>query len=84
MVARISGDSAMFTANVGTPDRIIRLVLGIALIVVPFVGGAAFAGSWLSWALPIVGVILAATAFVAFCPIYRVLGLSTARKHLKH
>ena len=70
----------MFTANVGTPDRIIRLVLGAMLIALPFFGGAAITGSWLAWAAPIVGLILAATAFLAFCPIYRVLGLSTRRK----
>lgn len=70
----------MFTANVGTPDRIIRLILGAILIALPFFGGAAITGSWLAWAAPIVGLILAATAFLAFCPIYRVLGLSTRRK----
>ncbi len=67
----------MFTANVGTPDRIIRLVLGVALIALPFIGGAAFASPLLAWGLPIVGVVLAATAFLAFCPIYAVLRLST-------
>jgi hypothetical protein len=50
------------------------------LIALPFLGGAAVTGSWLAWAAPVVGVILAATAFLAFCPIYRVLGLSTRRK----
>lgn len=73
----------MFTANVGTPDRIIRLVVGVVLIALPFFGGTAISSSWLAWAAPIVGVILAATAFLAFCPIYRVLGLSTRRKELR-
>lgn len=67
----------MFTANVGAPDRIIRLVLGIALMALPLVGGAAFASPILAWGLPIVGLVLAATAFLAFCPLYRVLGIST-------
>lgn len=70
----------MFTANVGAPDRVVRLVLGIALIALPFVGGAAFASPMLAWGLPIVGLVLAATAFLAFCPIYKVLGLSTKRR----
>ncbi len=70
----------MFTANVGAPDRIVRLVLGIALIALPFVGGAAFAGPVLAWGLPIVGLVLAATAFLAFCPIYKVLGISTKQR----
>lgn len=70
----------MFTANVGTPDRIIRLILGAILIALPFVGIAGITGTWLAWAAPIVGLILAATAFLWFCPIYRVLGLSTRPK----
>ena len=70
----------MFTANVGTPDRIIRLVLGAILIALPFFGIAGITGTWLAWAAPIVGLVLAATAFLSFCPIYRVLGLSTRPK----
>lgn len=66
----------MFVANVGTPDRIARLVVGLLLILSPFLFGAALA-PWLVWLLPIVGVVLAATAFLGFCPIYRVFGLST-------
>lgn len=68
----------MFVANVGTPDRILRLVLGVLLVASPFLFASVVAG-WLAWALPIVGIILAATAFLGFCPIYRVLGLSTRR-----
>ncbi len=73
----------MFTANVGMPDRIIRLVLGLILIALPFVGIVEVAGTWLAWAAPIVGLILAATAFLSFCPIYRVLGLSTRPKQTR-
>ena len=70
----------MFTANVGTPDRIARLVLGVALIMLPAIPGVAVAGTWLAWAAPVVGLVLAATAFLGFCPIYRALGLSTRRR----
>lgn len=69
----------MFTANVGTPDRIIRLIVGLVLVALPFVGGAVFASPWLSWGLPIVGVVLIVTAFLAFCPIYRLIGASTRK-----
>lgn len=69
----------MFVANVGTPDRIARLVIGLVLIAAPFfVTGLA---TWLTWLLPIVGVVLVGTAFLAFCPIYRVLGLSTRSRN---
>ncbi len=70
----------MFIANVGTPDRIIRLILGAVLIALPFFGGVAIAGAWVAWAAPIVGLILVGTAFLAFCPSYRALGLSTGKK----
>lgn len=68
----------MFVANVGTPDRILRLVLGVLLVASPFLLPTLVAG-WLAWVLPIVGIVLAVTAFIGFCPIYRILGLSTRR-----
>jgi len=55
--------------NVGTTDRIIRAVLGIALIAATLAGWSVF------WGL--VGVVLLATAAVSFCPLYAVLGKST-------
>jgi hypothetical protein len=70
----------MFTANLGTPDRIIRLVLGAVLIGLPFLGGPVIAGTWLAWAAPLLGLVLAGTAFLAFCPIYRAFGFSTRRR----
>jgi hypothetical protein len=69
----------MFTANVGTPDRLIRIVIGLVLVALPFALGAALP-AWLAIALPIVGLVLFATAFIAFCPLYRVLGISTASR----
>ncbi len=73
----------MFTANVGTPDRILRLIAGLLLIALPMFGGAAFASPWLAWGLPIVGVVLIVTAFLAFCPIYAVLRLSTKKREAR-
>lgn len=60
------------TTNVGTLDRVLRIVAGLILIALVFVGPQSPWG-WL-------GVILVATAFVGFCPIYKVLGLCTTRK----
>lgn len=70
----------MFTANVGTPDRIIRLILGIALIALPFVVPAIGASVLLLWGSPIVGAVLAVTAFISWCPIYATLRMSTKPK----
>ena len=64
--------------NVGTPDRIARLVIGALLILAPFITGwALLANPLIMWGSPIVGVVLVATALFSFCPIYAALGLST-------
>ena len=61
-------------ANVGTTDKTIRLVLALVAAVFAFVAGISTA---LGIVLLVVGVVLAATAFTGFCPIYRVFGIST-------
>ena len=59
--------------NVGTLDRILRVVAGVILIALVFVGPKT---AW-GW----IGVIPLVTAFVGFCPAYRLLGIcTTARK----
>ena len=63
----------MFTTNVGTADRLIRLLAGAALVVLGFVVAL---GVW-KWVVIIVGAVLVATAFMKFCPIYAVLRLRT-------
>lgn len=68
-------------ANVGTPDRIVRLVMGAALVIAPFILSSPLsAADWASWISIVLGVILVATALVGFCPIYAALRLST-NKH---
>jgi hypothetical protein len=63
--------------NVGTPDRIIRVILGLVLIALPFLNPAWFMNPILWWGSIVVGVVLVATAAISFCPIYYVLGLRT-------
>jgi len=64
--------------NLGTLDRTIRLVLGAALGLAPFVTPLSlWTAGWTVWVSVILGIILVATAVVSFCPIYAVLGLST-------
>ena len=58
-----------FTANVGSTDRIIRLVVGALLIVLTLTGTI---GVW-GW----IGVIMLATAFMKFCPAYSIFGWRT-------
>lgn len=69
--------------NVGTPDRIARLIIGALLILAPFVTGwAFFANPLFMWGSLVVGAVLIATALFSFCPIYAALGLSTKPKQL--
>lgn len=65
------------TANVGSTDRIVRLVAAAVALLVAFFGVGAT--STLGIVLIILGVLLAVTAVVRFCPIYRALGMSTNR-----
>lgn len=57
------------TTNVGTVDRILRLVLGALLVVLALTGTI---GVW-GW----LGLVFIGTAFFKFCPIYKVLGMKT-------
>lgn len=59
-------------ANVGTIDRALRIVVGLVLIALVFVGPQT-AWGWL-------GLIPLATAFIRFCPLYRLLGICTTPK----
>ena len=56
-------------ANVGTVERVARIIVGLALI------GLAAAGVIGVWGY--IGIVPLATAFVRFCPLYVVLGLNT-------
>lgn len=55
--------------NVGGLDKILRLILGLVLISLVFVGPQTL------WGLS--GLILIVTGFINFCPIYKILGLNT-------
>jgi hypothetical protein len=64
----------MFKNNVGTIDRVVRIVVGLALIA--FALGYIAPGvslRWIGW----IGVIPLATAIFGTCPLYSLLGMST-------
>lgn len=66
--------------NVGTPDRLIRLIVGAVLVLAPFlIASPLWAESWAVWVSVLVGLVLAGTAVFGFCPIYAALRLSTNR-----
>jgi len=64
------------TCNLSTTDRVIRCVLGVALVV----GAALFARNLLGAALALVGAVLVFSGTVGFCHVYKVLGLRTLKK----
>jgi hypothetical protein len=59
------------TANVGSVDRIVRIVLGLAILSLLFLleGGA----RW--WGL--VGLVPLLTGLISWCPAYKLLGMNT-------
>jgi hypothetical protein len=63
-------------SNVGNLDRIVRAIVGLVLTLIPFVAGWPIAAAVIS---AIIGVVLAATATIGFCPIYAALRLSSKR-----
>ena len=70
------------TVNVGTVDRVLRLIIGLALVawaggILPQIG--AVPPPW-GWIAGIVGAVLALTALVGTCPAYALLGISTCGK----
>lgn len=68
------------TANVGTVDRILRLLVGPALITTPLLVGAAEYGTpAVPYGLIAIGAIFVLTAVVSFCPLYRLIGMRTCR-----
>ncbi|MDR3667537.1 MAG: DUF2892 domain-containing protein [Ignavibacteriaceae bacterium] len=56
--------------NIGSADKIIRVVLGLAIIVT----GIAVQSWWGA-----VGLIPIVTAGVSFCPLYTIVGLTTCK-----
>lgn len=68
------------TVNVGTLDRMIRGILGIVLLALPFVSGMALFDSTLATILSIVvGLVMLGVAATLSCPLYTVLGMRTCK-----
>ena len=63
------------TANVGNADKTIRIIAGVVLVALPFIGSWSNPGA--KWGAVAVGAVLFATALMRFCPLYRVIGAST-------
>jgi cadmium resistance protein CadD (predicted permease) len=57
------------TMNEGTLDRTLRIVLGIALLTLTFVGPKTMLG--------LVGIVPLLTGLIGFCPLYALVGINT-------
>jgi hypothetical protein len=55
--------------NEGTIDRAVRIVLGLGLISLTFIGPQSPLG--------FIGLVPLATGLIGFCPLYRIIGFST-------
>lgn len=62
----------MFATNIGSLDRILRIVLGVVLLALVFVGPKSM------WGL--IGIIPLATGLLRTCPLYSIIGLNTCKK----
>ncbi len=57
------------TRNEGTIDRALRIILGLILLSLVFIGPQT---AW-GW----IGVVPLATGLIGFCPLYKIIGLNT-------
>lgn len=63
----------MFVRNEGTPDRILRGVAGLVLLLAAVL---VLHGLW-QWVAGVVGLVLLVTGASGICPAYRLLGINT-------
>jgi hypothetical protein len=68
---QILEEPAMFKTNEGTIDRVLRVLVGLALIAIVFVGPQT---PW-GW----VGLVPLLTGLVGTCPLYTMLGIRTCK-----
>lgn len=66
------------STNVGTTDKVIRIVVGLALLLTPFVGNLSiFDNSFAVYVSLAVGAVLVLTALMGSCPLYSIFGIKT-------
>lgn len=66
--------------NVGTTDRVLRLVLGLVLLAAPFISGLALFNSSAATVISVLaGLVMVATSAMKFCPLYRIFGIRTCK-----
>jgi hypothetical protein len=65
---------------IGTTDRLLRVVAGALLVLLPLIPGLAlFADPVWFWTSIFLGAVLLVTGMVRFCPLYAPFGISTCK-----
>lgn len=68
------------TPNIGSADRVLRAIFGLLLIFAPLLNmPSIWSSGILAYGSMAIGMILVVTALFRFCPIYRILGISTCK-----
>jgi hypothetical protein len=62
----------MFAKNVGSVDRMLRILVGVVLIALFFL----YPGAWWRY-YALIGIVPLATGLLSTCPLYSILGVST-------
>lgn len=69
------------TANIGTVDRVLRVLIGLALLALAFGGFVpALAAGAPKWIAVAAGLVLLGTAGMRICPLYAVFGIRTCQR----
>ena len=63
------------SVNMGSIDRLLRVIAGLALLAFAFFGPADIAWKWVGY----IGVVPLLTAAIGWCPAYTLLGIRTCK-----
>jgi len=64
--------------NVGSIDKVIRLIIAVVAVYFAYKGG--FEAAWAGYVLYAVGAIMLFTILTSSCPLYSIVGKSSAKK----
>ena len=66
--------------NVGNMDRVLRGLLGLIFIIAPLLNmPAIWSSTPVAYGSMAIGLVLVVTAVLRFCPLYRIIGISTCK-----
>ena len=78
MIPRRSKEDIKMTINMGSVDRAVRFVVGILLLILPFLTDfAIWQSMWVTGLAVLVGLVMLGTSLSGNCPAYTLLGIKT-------